>query len=197
MRNNLTIMNKTAPGGRTVRTCLLAAAIATSVCSYLTACTSKPLIAYSTDTPPLALVPAERAGIVDRRARFREIYCAVLEAHGPELPDYRPCEDALTRVGSEPAWRRTARRPRSFQARPRRGSGSRNRIRMLRAVVGPARDSAAELVRPFGYEVTRSRSTRCRAPKTMPGRSATRVMAMPEEAGPAASGADRVLEGGT
>jgi hypothetical protein len=41
--------------------------------------------------------------VQDKRARFREIYCAVLEAHGPALPDYRACEDAMTRVGTEPA----------------------------------------------------------------------------------------------
>jgi hypothetical protein len=66
-------------------------------------CAGAPLVPFSTDTPPLALVPASLAGVVDARARFREIYCAVLEAHGHDAPDYRPCDDALTRVGAEPA----------------------------------------------------------------------------------------------
>jgi hypothetical protein len=68
----------------------------------LGACATKPLIPYSTDTPPLILAPATQAGIADQRGRFREIYCAVLAARGAEVPDNRPCEDALTRVGNEP-----------------------------------------------------------------------------------------------
>jgi hypothetical protein len=73
-----------------------------TVCALLGACTSSPLLPYSTETPPLALVPASQAGVIDKRGRFREIYCAVLDAHGPGLPDYRPCEEALTRLGAEP-----------------------------------------------------------------------------------------------
>ena len=69
----------------------------------LAGCAGAPLVPWSAETPPLALVPAAQAGVVDKRARFREIYCAVLEAHGRELPDYRSCDDGLTRVGSEPA----------------------------------------------------------------------------------------------
>ena len=72
-------------------------------CLALGACATKPLVPYSADTPPLVLAPASQAGVQDKRARFREIYCAVLEAHGRALPDYRPCDEALARVGTEPA----------------------------------------------------------------------------------------------
>jgi len=66
-------------------------------------CAAPPLMPYSADTPPLVLLPATQAGVQDMRARFREIYCAVLEARKATQPDYRPCADALTRVGNEPA----------------------------------------------------------------------------------------------
>jgi hypothetical protein len=45
------------------------------VCTTLAACSSKPLLAYSTDTPPLVLVSAAGAAVIDQRARFREINC--------------------------------------------------------------------------------------------------------------------------
>ena len=74
-----------------------------AACIGLSACSTTPLSPYTADTPPLVLVPAEQAGVIDKRARFREIYCAVLEARKRNLPDYRSCDDALTRVGVEPA----------------------------------------------------------------------------------------------
>ena len=61
----------------------------------LVACSSKPLVPYSTQTPPLALVPVTAAGVDDERGRFREIFCTVLEERGEQLPDYRPCARAL------------------------------------------------------------------------------------------------------
>ena len=80
---------------------LLSALAGAAATLALAACGSKPLVPYSLDTPPLVLVPASQAGVHDQRGRFREIYCAVLDARR-DVPDHRPCEDALSRIGSEP-----------------------------------------------------------------------------------------------
>jgi hypothetical protein len=69
----------------------------------LAGCTGSPLVPFSTDTPPLVLAPVAQAGVHDKRGRFREIYCAVLQARASDVPDHRPCDDALTRLGNEPA----------------------------------------------------------------------------------------------
>jgi pimeloyl-ACP methyl ester carboxylesterase len=74
-----------------------------TVLVLVAACAGKPLNPWTTDSPPLALVPVADAGIDDQRGRFREIYCEVLESRGEDWSDYRPCEEALTRVADEPA----------------------------------------------------------------------------------------------
>ena len=68
----------------------------------LSGCASKPLMPYTTDTTPLVLVPAIQSAEQDKRGRFREIFCEVLKAREGSVPDYRPCDEALTAVGNEP-----------------------------------------------------------------------------------------------
>ena len=80
----------------------LATPILVAAALGLGGCSTTPLLPYTVETPPLILVPASQVGIEDKRARFREIFCEVLEAHGKELPDYRHCDEAMTRVGHEP-----------------------------------------------------------------------------------------------
>jgi hypothetical protein len=67
----------------------------------LAGCAPEPLLDGSLETPPVALVPTARAGIVDQRARFREIFCALSEDHGADLPDHRPCDQVLYRLAGE------------------------------------------------------------------------------------------------
>ena len=86
---------------RETKTFLLSVLLAT-VAHTLGGCASKPLMPYTTDTTPMVMVPAIQTAEQDQRGRFREIFCTVLDARGDSLPDYRPCEEALTRVGVEP-----------------------------------------------------------------------------------------------
>jgi pimeloyl-ACP methyl ester carboxylesterase len=59
----------------------------------VSACTTPPVVPFSVDVP---------AGVGDGRARFTEIYCAVLQERGDEVPDSRPCAQALSNVASQP-----------------------------------------------------------------------------------------------
>lgn len=77
--------------------------VAVAVILVLGGCASRPLMPYTTDTTPLVLAPAIQNDKQDRRGRFREIFCAVLEARKDSVPDYRPCNEALTTVGNEPS----------------------------------------------------------------------------------------------
>jgi hypothetical protein len=68
------------------------------VIMLLAACATS-LPATPPEPPPFPTLPQ---GVEDQRGRFREIFCAVLEERGEALPDYRPCDEALTQAGVEP-----------------------------------------------------------------------------------------------
>jgi hypothetical protein len=58
----------------------------------LSACASRAPESRVAASPPAILLPATKAGITDERGRFREIYCAVRNDHGAQLPFDRPCD---------------------------------------------------------------------------------------------------------
>lgn len=66
-------------------------------------CLRRPLPSFDLAVPPQVLVVGAQAGVVDSRARFREVWCAIREDHGKRLPDDRPCDEVLLRIGGEDA----------------------------------------------------------------------------------------------
>ena len=158
--------------------------IVAALCAVLAGCASEPLVPFSTETPPLMLVPAAQAGVQDKRGRFREIYCAVLAARVGEVPDHRPCEDALTRVGAEPAGNGQPVASRRVEPASGRCGGAGHRLRLLREVAGAARARSPSTSQVRLRPESASRSMRCPARPTTRARSATAVMAM--DAGPGA-----------
>lgn len=60
-----------------------------------------PLLEITEQDIGVVLQPISRSNIVDERATFRQLYCAVNEDHGMELPDYRKCDEALHRLRDE------------------------------------------------------------------------------------------------
>jgi len=69
----------------------------------LTAGCGGPLLTMSDRDTAAVLQPASRSNIVDARADFRQLYCAVNDDHGVDLPDYRECDDALHKLADEPS----------------------------------------------------------------------------------------------
>jgi len=74
----------------------------TLACLLIAGCASQPTVPWTADFELLEALPPRLGEVRDDRGRFREIFCTVLEEHGKDMPDYRSCEEALTRVGTEP-----------------------------------------------------------------------------------------------
>jgi len=148
----------------------------------LVACGTPPLQPFSLDTPPLALVPASQAGVQDKRGRFREIFCAVLQARQNDVPDYRPCDDALSRVGSEPA---ATGRPVEL------GASKRRLVAAVVAGIGyecfakwlQPPGSVVEHVRRFGYDMAVLNVDALSSSAHNARQIRDAILAMPDEAG--------------
>lgn len=69
----------------------------------LTAGCGGPLLTMSDRDTGAVLQPVSRSNLVDARADFRQLYCAVNNDHGMNLPDYRDCDSALHKLADEPA----------------------------------------------------------------------------------------------
>jgi pimeloyl-ACP methyl ester carboxylesterase len=69
----------------------------------LSGCASVPLQPFTDESTPLMLVPAIQREDQDKRGRFREIFCEILEARKSGIDNYRPCDEALAQVGPWPA----------------------------------------------------------------------------------------------
>jgi hypothetical protein len=74
--------------------------LALFIVCLLSACAHKPPSDAAAEAR-LQAAPLALPDIVDARARFREIYCAVAGDHGASLPDHRPCDEALVRLAGE------------------------------------------------------------------------------------------------
>lgn len=121
----------------------------------LAACT--PSIKLSNDTPPLILAPAEAAGLVDGRGRFRETLCAIDAVRGYYRD--RSCDKLLHRLNGEP--------PPTGQPVSLGPSSIKLRIRIIPGIFGKCSEDIAtpflDAVRPkpgrgydlgqFGFEV--------------------------------------------
>lgn len=119
---------------------------------FMSSCATVPLLPYSEQTTPLILVPASLTGVQDKRGRFREIFCAILEERGASLPDYRHCDDALMLIGAE---------PNGTGNRVELGPSKRQLVAMIVPGVGwdcfaewlDLKGTAREHVRQYGYEL--------------------------------------------
>ena len=134
---------------------------------------------------PLPDPRTSQTGVQDERGRFREIYLRRAGGARPtQLPDYRPCDEALTPRRCRARRHRQACRSRTVETAPGRGGGARHRIRMLRDVAAVARHRRGARA-PIRLRPDRcSRSMRCRAPRHNARQIRDAIMAMPAEPGP-------------
>jgi hypothetical protein len=140
----------------------------------LAGCASQPAHDFAVEVP---------AGVTDARGRFGEIYCSVLEQHGRDLPDYRPCAEALSRVSDTPPG---TGRPVVL------GSSQRRLVAALVPGIGyscveewlQTSNNAAELLRRFDYDARAIDVDALSGSATNARRIRDAMLALPVEPGP-------------
>ena len=88
----------TAPMPRSARPRRAVAMAAMAAMTALSGCETPPLVERSLQAPPMLLLPVQQTALHDGRARFREIFGAVLQARAGT-----GCEQALVALADEPA----------------------------------------------------------------------------------------------
>src|SRR5215470_5052498 len=91
------------PRSRPERDLRILAVIAIVTLLGSVSCLRRPMLSYDLAEPPQLRVVGAHAGVVESRARFREVWCAIRADHGQHLPDDRPCDEAVLRLGGEGA----------------------------------------------------------------------------------------------
>jgi hypothetical protein len=140
----------------------------------LCACAARPPVDYTVTVP---------TGVTDARGRFNEIYCAVLAEHGPGLPDYRPCEEALGRIAGQPS---------GTGAPVDLGPAQRPLVAAMVPGIGYAcfaqwlepADTPRDHVRRFGYDARSIPVDALSGTETNARQVRDAIMALPEEPGP-------------
>jgi hypothetical protein len=173
---NALIHELTCPGRRQSR-CSGSARIATLAAALsllLGGCATAPPVDFTIEVPP---------GVTDERSRFGEIFCAVLQQHGPSLPDYRPCNEALSHVAA----------PAPAAARPvDMGQSSRRLVAGIVPGIGygcvaewlKTEPVGGNHVRQFGYDVRMIKVDALSGTAANARMIRDEIMAMPEEPGP-------------
>ncbi len=107
---------------------------------------STPLLEMTEQDTGAVLQPISRSNIIDARAKFRQLFCAVNQDHGKELPDHRDCDDALHQLIDED--------PKPIEAVD---LVFRNKLRVY-VIPGMFGECLIEQVSPFSYAIDHMKS---------------------------------------